>query len=89
MEEAVCTQEQLYCLQNKAINVQWPVFTFRFQMAVAQSGTARCGGVTVIGRLKQGNSSCSEEKSPIVPNPDPKEYYNNWKNDISLFPATN
>ena len=22
MEEAVCTQEQLYCLQNKAINVQ-------------------------------------------------------------------
>ena len=69
MEEAVCTQEQLYCLQNKAIK--------RFQMAVAQSSTARCGGVTVIGRLKQGNSSCSEEKSPIVPNPDPKEYYNN------------
>ena len=34
-------------------------------------------------------SSCSEEKSPMVPNPDPKQYWNNWKNDMSLFSATN
>ena len=89
MEEAVCTQEQLYCLQNKAINEQWLVFTFRFQMAVAQSGSARCGEVTVVGRLKQGSSSCSEEKSPMVPTADPKQCYNNWKNDMLLFRATN
>ena len=38
-------------------------------------------------RLKGSCSSCSEEKSPMVPNPDPKQ--DNWKNDISLFPATN
>ena len=25
----------------------------------------------------------------MVPNPDPKEYFNNWKNDMSLFSATN
>ena len=25
----------------------------------------------------------------MVPNPDPKQYWNNWKNDISLFSATN
>ena len=25
----------------------------------------------------------------MVPNPDPKQYWNNWKNNISLFPATN
>ena len=34
-------------------------------------------------------SNCSEEKSPMVPNPDPKQYWNNWKNDMSLFSATN
>ena len=34
-------------------------------------------------------SSCSEEKSPVVPNPDPKQYWNSWKNDMSLFSATN
>ena len=34
-------------------------------------------------------SSCSEEKSPMVPNPDPKQYWNNWKNDMSSFSATN
>ena len=34
-------------------------------------------------------SSCLEEKSPMVPNPDPKQYSNNWKNDMSLFSATN
>ena len=34
-------------------------------------------------------SSCSMEKSPMVPNPDPKQYWNNWKNDMSLFSATN
>ena len=33
--------------------------------------------------------SCSEEKSPVVPNPDPKQYWNNWKNDMSLFSAAN
>ena len=25
----------------------------------------------------------------MVPNPDPKQYWNNWKNDMSLFSATN
>ena len=25
----------------------------------------------------------------MVPNPDPKQYWNNWKNDILLFSATN
>ena len=30
-----------------------------------------------------------EEKSPMVPPPDPKQYWNNWKNDMSLFSATN
>ena len=35
------------------------------------------------------NASCSEEKLPLVPNPDPKQYWNNWKNDMSLFSATN
>ena len=25
----------------------------------------------------------------MVPNPDPKQYENNWKNNMSLFPATN
>ena len=38
---------------------------------------------------KRSCSSCLEEKSPMVPNPDPKQYYNNWKNDMSLFSATN
>ena len=27
--------------------------------------------------------------SPMVSNPDPKQYWNNWKNDMSLFSATN
>ena len=31
-------------------------------------------------------SSCSEQKSPMVRFPDPQD---NWKNDMSLFPATN
>ena len=35
------------------------------------------------------SSSCSVEKSPMVPNPEPKQYWNNWKNDMSLFSATN
>ena len=34
-------------------------------------------------------SSCSEEKSLMVSNPDPKQYWNNWKNDMSLFSTTN
>ena len=34
-------------------------------------------------------SSCSVKKSPMVPNLDPKQYWNNWKNDMSLFSATN
>ena len=34
-------------------------------------------------------SSCSEDKSPMVPNPDHKRYWNNWKNDMSLFSVTN
>ena len=34
-------------------------------------------------------SSCSEERSPVKRFPDPKQFYNNWKNDMSLFPATN
>ena len=34
-------------------------------------------------------SNCSEENSPMVPNPDFKQYWNNWKNDRSLFSATN
>ena len=34
-------------------------------------------------------SYCSEEKSPMVRFPDSKQYKNNWKNDISLFSATN
>ena len=25
----------------------------------------------------------------MVPNPDPKQYWNNWKNDMSLFSAAN
>ena len=25
----------------------------------------------------------------MVPNPDPKQYWNNWKNDMSLFLAAN
>ena len=25
----------------------------------------------------------------MVPNPDPKQYWNNWENDVSLFSATN
>ena len=25
----------------------------------------------------------------MVPNPDTKQYWNNWKNDMSLFPTTN
>ena len=32
-------------------------------------------------------SSCSEEKSPMVRLPDPEQYWNNWKNDMSLFPV--
>ena len=34
-------------------------------------------------------SSCLEEKSTMMPNPDPKQYWNNWKNDMSFFFATN
>ena len=34
-------------------------------------------------------SSCSEEESLMVPNPDPKQYWNNWKNDMSSFSETN
>ena len=34
-------------------------------------------------------SSCSVERSPMKRFPDPKQFYNNWKNDMSLFPATN
>ena len=26
-----------------------------------------------------------EEKSQMVPNPDPKQYSNNWKNDVIVF----
>ena len=42
-----------------------------------------------IATWKGSCSSCSEEKSPMMPNPDPKQYWNNWKNDMSLFSATN
>ena len=34
-------------------------------------------------------SSCSEEKSQMVPNPNPKQYWNNLHNGKSLFSATN
>ena len=33
--------------------------------------------------------SCLEEKSAMVPNPDPKQNWNNWKNDMSLFSVNN
>ena len=33
--------------------------------------------------------SCLEEKPTMVPNPDPKQNWNNWKNDMSLFSVNN
>ena len=49
---------------------------------------------TRTGREFENMGSClvaagSEEKLPMVPNPDSKQYWNNWKNDMSLFSATN
>ena len=41
------------------------------------------------GFRAESYSSCSEERSPMKRFPDPKQFYNNWKNDMSLFPATN
>ena len=35
--------------------------------------------------FKGSCSSCSEEKSPMVPNPDPKQFWNKQKNNMSLF----
>ena len=34
-------------------------------------------------------NASEEEKSPMVSNRDPKQYWNNWKNDMPLFSATN
>ena len=33
--------------------------------------------------LRAHSGSCSEDKSPMVSNPDPKQNWNNWKNDMS------
>ena len=53
----------------------WPLFF----LVTRDSPRSLCGSC----------SSCSEEKSPMVPNPDPNQYWNNWKNDMSLFSTTN
>ena len=59
-----------------------------FQISVCEMLTEK-QNIISSATWKRSCSSCLEEKSPMVPNPDPKQYYNNWKNDMSLFSATN
>ena len=83
-------------LARKAVTqrVKWVAWRLQVSLAIWTSElflalygrtvtvSAKAAGSMALGR---SCSSCSEEKSPMVSNPDPKQYWNNWKNDIIVF----
>ena len=84
MFDSLCSKNRFFPYSRQFFFFELPTtrtffdYPWRFEL----SGIDRMSYVT---RL----SNCGLSTSDGVPNPDPKEYWNNWKSDMSLFSATN